>query len=461
MKAYLEKARELPVSREIEVLVAGGGTAGAVAAIAAARNGARTLVIDQWGFLGGTQSGALVTPMMPVHLGGQSLVKGIHEEINQRLLKTGDAARFSDGNTGWYNPEMLKFVLEEMVLEAGAEILYHTWISDAIVEGRVVRGIIVENKSGRAAIFAERTIDCTGDADVAAKAGVPFQSGRPEDGVNQPMALRFLLGNVNLRKATDFFLSLGRTEVTERPERPNEPLMTTAQVWGKSWPLEPLFRKAVQEGVLREEDGDYFQIFTVPGRPGEVAFNCPRLAPPTAGIGAEALSYAQVEGRRRIRRLLAFCRTYLPGFEQAYLVMTAPMVGVRDSRRTVGDYVLTAEDILQARKFEDAIARNNYPIDIHRAGQSGAALTYLKPGEYHEIPYRCLLPRNVENLLVAGRCVSATFEAQASIRVQAPCRAMGQAAGTAAALSVRRHLPPRALNGVELRRLLREQGANV
>jgi hypothetical protein len=217
----------------------------------------------------------------------------------------------------------------------------------------------------------------------------------------------------------------------------------------------------VADGVLRESDGNYFQVFSMAGRPGELAFNCPRIGADTRGTDPFHLTRAQVKGREITQRYVEFCRRYLPGCEASYLVGTAPMVGVRESRRIRGEYYLTTDDVLGGRKFADAILRNNYPLDIHRDTDDKLTMTRLPPDEYHEVPYRCLVPLGVNNLLVAGRCLSASFEAQSSVRIQPNCRAMGQAAGLAAVLSLRAGITPRALDGVELRQALRDRGANL
>ncbi|MEN9216361.1 MAG: FAD-dependent oxidoreductase [Gloeomargarita sp. HHBFW_bins_162] len=457
-----EAVADLPPFAEVDILVVGGGTAGAVAGIAAGRTGYRTLVVEQLGYLGGTQTGALVTPMMPNQVNQIPLNGGIDGEINQRLNDVQESGVWKDGNRGWFNPESLKWVLEELVVSSGAELLYYTFFEDTIVADEKVLGIVVTNKAGRGKILARRTIDATGDGDVAYRAGVKCRSGDPETGINQPFSVRFHLGNVDLMRFADFLRSLGRHEVLENAEGSNVPLIHTAMVWGRGWTLEPVFRQAVADGVLLPEDGEYFQVFTMAGRPGELAFNCPRISGQVDGTNPWHLTHAQILGRRAMRRYLAFCRRYLPGCEQAYLVMGAPLVGVRESRRMVGEYVLTEADVLGAKKFPDGIARNNYPIDIHRPTKDQRpGLTHLPAGEYHEIPYRCLVPVGVDHLLVAGRCLSATFAAQGSVRVQSNCRAMGEAAGVAMGMSLDANIPPRQVNGVELRNKLIAQGAKL
>jgi hypothetical protein len=453
--------QHIPILREVDLLVVGGGTAGAVAGIAGGRAGLRTLVVEQCGFLGGTQTGALVTPMMPNQVGNEPLNGGIDMEINRRLNAMNESGVWQDGNRGWFNPEMLKFVLEQMCQEAGTELLYYTFFEDTIIERGAVRGVVVVNKAGRSAILAKRTIDATGDADLAVRAGVPVESGDAEAHLNQPFGVRFHLGNVNLERLAEFLRSLGRHEVMDKAEGSGVALIHTAMIWNKGWTLEPLFRKAVADGVLQEGDGNYFQVFTMAGRPGELAFNCPRISTHTNGTDPFHLTSAQITARIATQRYVAFCRRYLPGCENAYLVFTAPMVGVRESRRIRGEYYLTTEDYFAARKFPDAIARNCYPLDIHSDHQHEMNMKRLAPGEFHEIPYRCMVPLGIEDLLVAGRCFSGSFEAQSSVRIQSNCRAMGEAAAVASALSIASGTALRALDGTMVRKRLVAQGGRL
>lgn len=433
----------LPVLATCDVLVVGGGSAGTAAAIAAARAGAHTILVEYHAFLGGTSTAALVAPMMTNHLKKEPLNQGIYLEVLQEMLKTGDAAAYKDGNMGWFNPEMLKWVLESKAVDAGVEIWYNVTFSTAYFDaGQVsgqdadLKGAIVETKSGRGIIEAKVCIDASGDADLAYHAGVPTEQGRGENHENQPMALRFNLGNVDLKSAQDYFISLGDFDWTDNPVHPDIPLWTTAATWDKDWPLTPVFKQAVAAGDLDEDDAAYFQIFTLPGRPGEITFNCPRFDHLKQALDFRERNQALLEGKRRIIRLWHFCQKYLPGFERSYIVQIAPMLGIRESRRIVGEYVLTSEDFFAARKFEDAIARNNYPIDIHSRDENGG-LHHMEVGDYHDIPFRCLIPLQVDNLLVAGRALSADFAAQGAVRIIPNCYAMGEAAGVAAAFAVK------------------------
>lgn len=441
-----EKSRTIPVWAQADVLVAGGGTAGVAAAVASARLGAKTLLVESTGQLGGSQTGALVTPMMPNHINNTPLNKGLNEELQNRYAQFEFASAAEPFGKLWHNPTNLAFVLEDVVLEAGADILYNTLCVDVLKEGSTVVGAVVENKSGRGAVLSRVVIDCTGDADLAAKAGAPFQKGN-EDGICQPMSLRFITANVDLEEVAEFFKNLGL--------HASLPLMSIGFHEAHESPISNLVESAEEEGVLEPGDLGYFQFFTMVGRPNEVNFNCPRLSgfDPT---NAWDISRALTAGRRKIRRIAEFCRRYLPGFQNSYISTVAPMLGVRESRRIIGEYVLTEEDVMEARKFPDAVARNCYPIDIHNPSGRGTTIHRLPPGEYNEVPYRCLVPLQIDGLLVAGRCISATFAAQAAVRVQDNCRAFGQAAGTAAALAVRLGVQPRHIDFQMLRRALAE-----
>jgi len=474
-------ASKLPLAATADVLVCGGGTAGAVAAIAAARAGAKVLIVEQLGLLGGTQSAAWVTPMMPNKILEESLTHGINDEIIHRAARYDPPPTDKSGDLLWFNPVTLAFVLDDMAADAGVRVLFHTFISDTIVgasspqnsspsrfgrgaeeRGGVgsgvgsVTGIVVENKSGRQRIEAKVIIDCTGDADVAVHAGVETVSGDPEDGHNQPMSLRFALAGVDQERAVVFIADELGMPCYARP-----PLFEIGTGEAKNTALGPLIRQAIDAGVLEEDDLGYLQFFSMLGRPGELAFNCPRIAG-LKSTDAWDLSLAQQIGRQKIRRIAAFFKKYVGGFENSYIGTVAPMVGVRESRRIVGDYTLTEEDFVNEARFPDSVARNSYPIDIHSVkNKAGIVMKHLPKGHYHEIPYRCMLPVGVDNLLVAGRCLSATFAAQAAVRIQQNCRALGEAAGLAAAMAVETGVNVRNIDTVELRRRLNAQGAQI
>jgi FAD dependent oxidoreductase len=448
-------------NRSWDVIVVGGGTAGAIAGIAAARAGARTLVIEALGSLGGSGTNAQVTPLMRNVSSGVNLNQGITDDLKRRLLARGDGATDSHNNDNWFNPEGMKYVLERMLIEAGGEVLYHTHFVAAELNDADISSVVVHNKDGLVRLHAKAFIDATGDADVAVRAGAPFQAGELETGLHQAMSLRFIMGGVDLETLCAFLARHGQAQESQR-------FMHFWMVWGKNASLEPLFRAGVQDGLLLERDGDYFQGFSVPGMPGCISFNCPRLgADINDGADAWTLSRAQVDGKQAIDRLLQFLRARFEGCEHAFIASYAPMVGVRETRRITGEYVLTLEDILECRTFADAICRNHYPVDIHTPRgkllyhERNGDYPYFKADAFHEIPFRALIPQTISNLLVPGRCASATFEAQSAIRVQQNCHSMGEASGLAAAWMAARGIGSRDVDGVELREALKAQGANL
>jgi len=454
-KSYREKTRDIPVTRQVDILVVGGGASGVPAALAAARRGKKTLLVEQFSFLGGSATAALVTPLMHNCIRGNPSPSSINTEINRRMRDIGAGGVDAGGGDGWFDPLLLTFVLEQMALESGVEILFNTFFSNVICEKKILKGIIVENKGGRQVILAERIIDATGDADVAFRSGCPCESGHPATHVNQPTSLRFEVCGIHAGRFKDFLMSLGQKTETDLP------FFHTAMVWGKNWPLEPVFRKAVEAGDLEERDGKYFQAFGIPGKPSCLAFNCPELDPGVDVTQPQYQSRSLLEGRSAILRTFNFMKKYFPGFEHAFLTQVAVMLGIRESRRIKGEYILTGMDILNYKKFDDAIARSNYPVDIHGALDEYA--DFKRPDlpeteRYYEVPYRCLVPGGVENLLVAGRCLSADFVGQSSPRVQPTCRAFGEAAGIASALSLDKGIPPRNVNGSEIRSIMKALG---
>jgi hypothetical protein len=450
------EAQHLPLAAQAGVVVCGGGTAGVVAATAAARRGADVLIVENMGLLGGTQSAAWVTPMMPNKILEENLTHGLNDDIIRRAAQYDPPPTDRTGDLLWFNPVTLAMVLDDLTAEAGVRVLFHTMISDSVVDGKTLTGIVIENKNGRQRIDGNVFIDCTGDADVALRAGAPTVAGDPDDGHNQPMSLRFALAGVDQERAVTFMADELGMACYSRP-----PLFEIGTGEAKNTPLGPLIETAISENVLEQDDLGYLQFFSMLGRPGELAFNCPRIAGLNA-TDAWDLSRAQTIGRQKIRRIARFFRQFVKGFEESYIGTIAPMVGVRESRRIVGDYTLTEDDFFNEARFPDAVARNAYPIDIHSSkAKNGIVMKHLPRGHYHEIPYRCMLPAGLENLLVAGRCLSATFAAQAAVRIQQNCRALGEAAGVAAAMCLETGVSPRAIDTEELRRRLNAQGAQI
>ena len=424
--------KELP---PCDVLIAGGGSAGVSAAISAGRAGAKTILIEKSTFLGGMATGALVTPMMKNALDTQHhLTKGLFLEICNRLVKAGGGATFKDGNPGWFNPEIYKWVLDEMCLEAKVKLMFENQIVAVEIVNKEIKKIFFINKSGCFSISAKEVIDCTGDGDLISLSGVSYESG--ENDHRQAMSLRFMMSGVDLKTFAKWLTENDKTGDSPVHFLDNgDILLSSAYTFEKEWTLKPFFDKALKNKDLEKEDAAYFQIFSVPGSPGLLAFNCPRITPENKTLDPlnnEDTSWILTHGRQMIKRINNFCKKYLPGFINSYVCQIAPNIGVRESRRLVGQYVLSADDVLSGKKFEDSIADSNWPIDIHpsKIGEKGQ-LHHPPKNDYYQIPLRSLLPKEneIKNLIVAGRCLSADFEAQGSARIQANCWAMGEAAG--------------------------------
>jgi hypothetical protein len=440
------------VAAEAEVLVAGSGPAGLAAAIASARNGADTLLVERYGFLGGNLTAGLVGPCMTSYsLDGQTqLIKGVFEEFVLRLERIGAAIHPSKVPAGSpyagfivyghdkvtpFNPEAAKAVAMEMCLEAGVRLRLHTMVADSIVEGGTLAGIVTASKSGLEALRAQVTVDCSGDGDVAAWAGVPFALGREEDGLTQPMTLFFRVSGVDDERAIAY--------VQSHPDdyRPFASLVQQARERGEF----PIPRRGV--GMYRTLE------------PGVWRINTTRVQR-RLGTSADDLTQAEIEGRQQVQALMRFFRTWLPGFERCELLDTAAQIGVRETRRIAGEYTLTLDDLVSGRSFEDVVALAGYPVDLHSpTGDGGGVSADWETANAYQIPYRCLVPQGLDGLLLAGRCISATHEALAAIRVMPPAFAMGQAAGTAAAMAVRAGVPPRRVDVGALQRALLAQGA--
>ena len=452
MTETIPYAKALPVVAETEVLVVGAGPAGLGAAIASARNGARTLLVERFGYLGGNLTAGLVGPCMTSYSldGREQLIKGVFEEFVQRLVAIGEALHPSQVPAGTaycgfiveghdkvtpFSPEAAKQVALEMCLEAGVDLLLHTFVADTVVAADTVQGVVIANKSGLGVIRAPITIDCSADADVVARAGGAFRQGRDEDGLTQPVTLFFRVANVDDAVVERY--------VADHPEdyRPFASIVQAARESGEL----TIQRKGV--GLYRTLE------------PGVWRINTTRIHQ-IDGTSAADLTRAEIEGRRQVQELMRFFRTRLPGFEYATLLDTAATIGVRETRRIAGEVELTLDDLSAGRMFEDTIALAGYPVDIHSPTGDGGGVDGLNhTANVYSIPYRSLVPEVLEGVLVAGRSISATHEAMAATRVMPPAFAMGEAAGTAAALALEYRVPVRAVDISLLQRTLVHRGA--
>lgn len=454
------RSRDAALAAECDVLVAGGGPAGIGAALGAADAGARVVLAERYGFLGGMATAALVMPLasyfateprasepgdtrlVPTDVAnGVPVIAGALERFVARLVAEGGAVAPS-ADTGYVVPfdvESFKWVAQSMLEEAGVRVLHHALATEALTDARRVLGAAFHTKSGPLAVRAEVTVDCTGDADVAASAGAPFDVGRESDGLVQPMTLFFRIGGFD-RPAFEAYVG----------EHPGQ--------WFGVYGLWELAVEAFRDGIYHAPREDVLLFATT--RPDEVAANCTRV-PEVLGTDAWDLSHAEEEGRRQMREVMRFLRERVPGFAHAYVNASGTQVGVRESRRIRGLYTLTGDDVLGAHRFGDVVARNAYPVDIHNPQGRGTHLRRLPPCEAYDIPLRCLVPVEHDGLLVAGRCISTTHEALSSVRVMPSCMATGQAAGVAAALAVRAEAAPRDLDARHVQDELLRQGAEL
>ncbi len=444
-----------------EVLVVGSGAAGLSAALSAARNGAKTTLVEYHGFLGGISASL---PWLGFHdRDYRQVVKGFAAEAVERLQRMGAASPYcldpKCGSAVSIDSHVWKCVATEMVEEAGIELMLHCQVVDTLRQGDRITGVVVEHKSGRQEIHARMVIDCSGDGDVAARGGVDWQKGRPADGQVQSPSLAVRFGGVDRQQ----FLQ----GVRDRAIGYREWLLPYPDLWQKMMDrLErtpvvliggyaPLLEKARTAGELNIPQSRIVGVKL--HRPDQFLTVMNRVLglDPT---DTQSLTRCYTRIYRQVPQTVQFFRRHVPGFRDAYLLEIAPMLGVRESRRIVGDYMLTAEDVIEGRRQDDVIGMGGYHIDIHRPTGTWVESHNVRA---YDVPLRSLIAGRVEGLMMAGKCVSATHEAVASTRVIPICMAQGQAAGTAAALAVRQGVDVRELDIRALQDRLVDQGAEL
>ncbi len=426
--------KEIPVLAETEVLVVGGGPGGLGAAVMAARQGVKVILAERYGCMGGMASFGEVTPFMPNHVDNATLDRPVFAEWCRKLWeylpeKDCMAKPFDEKIVPCtkISKDAAMLAMEDLLLEAGVKILYHHTLVDVIKDGNRIEAAVFQSKSGLGAIRAKIYIDSTGDGDLAALSGCRCEFGN-EEGFCQPMTTCFKLSGVDRSRMPD--------------HKTINALYNKAKADGEI--------HCVRENVL---------CFTT-DEEDVIHFNTTRVVK-KSGINGQELSEAEIEGRRQLREYLNFLRKRVPGFEQARLHSIAHHIGIRETRRVRGLLYQTADDFLRAAKYEDGVVKASYPIDIHNPSGSGTVIKHLEPNDWYELRYGTLVPEGSDNLLMGCRAVSVDHALHSSSRVMPPVCSIGQAAGMAAALCVRKGCRPAELSGVEVRENLAKAGARL
>lgn len=410
-------------TKQYDVIVVGGGTAGCAAAYTAGKLGLKTILIEKNIHLGGSITSALVVPAM------NSSENQINTDFFKALiteLKTLGGQITYENNPGWFNPELCKIALDRLMAKAGVEVLFNTSATAVKATGKYIEGIIITSNLLSVYIAANNVVDTTGNCEIGAISECEFLKTENEF---QPVSLRFEMSGVDLKSFSKWLLDYDKDRnVSTSYTIDGQVHLSTAYTWdnGKNWALKPLFDDAVDSGVLDNEDRSYFQVFTVPNMPTTVAFNCPRVyfANEIDPLDASQTSKALIKARESIIKIAEFCKIYFPGFEKSYISNIADALGVRVSRRIKGKYVYTVDDLKSGKKFANPVLISNYPIDIHSNKQGKSVLEHTM--QEYQLPVEALISADFDNLYVAGRCLSADFYAQAALRIQPSCFSMGE-----------------------------------
>ena len=452
MKTITIPSREIPVRAEVDVLVVGGGPSGIMAAEAASAPGVKVMLIESRGYLGGNLTIGL--PILSfLDRKGKPIIQGMPQNLIDRLRAQNAATphRPCDLHVShtMIDCEKVKTIALEIMEEKGVEVLMYVFVSNVIMDGDRIKGVVIESKEGTQVILAKTVIDCTGDGDVAFHAGAICEKGSKEDGGMQPPTLMFCMKGVNVAEL--------RENVADHPEifdidimkneyfRPDKNFIIVG--------FRDMINKARAAGLKIAVD----RTILITGlAKDEIWVNMSRVCG-VDSTSPSSYTHGEIEARRQNEQIAEYLKRFIPGFENAWVEKVASFMGIRESRRVIGKYVLTENDILTCRRFPDAVLVASYPVDMHNPKGGDCTLRYCD--ESYDIPYGCFVPQKIEGLLVAGRCASTTHEAMASTRVMSTCMAMGQAVGTAARLCTLHNILPSEVNTDELRKALIKDGA--
>ena len=427
--------------KKYDIIVIGGGTAGCAAAYIAGKSGLKTLLIERSIHVGGTITSGLVVPVMKS--GENQINTDFYNDLISELKKVGGQVTYQD-NRGWFNPELLKIVLDKIMKDAHVDVLFNTYVKNAKIISNYIKSIeinklilssynvtihtnnILQDSNCKLSEYIEAKyyIDTTGNCEFSKLINCEFLENNNEF---QPMSLRFIMSGINLETFGDWLLEIDSDRnVTTVECIEGLTHLSTAYTWDsdRQWALAPYFDKAVSQGDLKDSDRNYFQVFSIAGMPDSLAFNCPRIVENLNPNITEDVSKALIQAREAILRLSNFCKKYFPGFENAFISNIADSIGVRVSNRICGKYIYTIDDLKSGKRFDNPAVISNYPVDVHSKDKDSSTLQVT--GEY-QLPIEALMSKDYDNLFVAGRCLSADYMAQGALRVQGSCFSMGEA----------------------------------
>lgn len=409
---------------DYDVVVVGGGTSGCAVAYTLGKAGKKVLLVEKSINLGGSMTSGLVTPMMKTS--NKSINNDFFNIFIDKMKSYNSAITYIDGNRGWFNPEIAKIVLDELMQDANVEVRFNSTLRNINITNRYITKLNLECNMLLVSIDAKYVIDATGNCDVGFLSNCNFLNKNDE---NQPTTLRFIMSGINLKEFGEWLLKFDADRnVTTVADIDGQTHLSTAYTWdiGKKWALKPLFDDAVAKNIIKDEDRNYFQVFSIAGMPNSIAFNCPRIISDKDEnpLNVTVLSKNVMQARASILRLSNFCKKYLKGFENAYISSISSTIGVRVSRRLKGKYVFTYDDIKTSKKFENPVLISDYPVDVHSTDKNSSVLEQVL-SEY-QLPVESLMSADIDNLFVVGRCVSADFMAQGAIRIIPSCFSMGE-----------------------------------